>query len=439
MLIKNARIVTFDENSRLIENGFIRTDKNLVSEIGLMAELEEGNGEEIIDAVGKTLIPGFICTHSHIYSAFARGMIIQGSAPTNFLEILEKLWWRMDKKLTHEDIYYSAMITMIDCIKNGVTCLFDHHAGPYSVDGSLDIIEKAFRTMNMRGTVCYEVSDRDGLEIANKGIRENSRFIKKVTSETDDMVKGIFGLHASFTLSDDTLWKASEEGNNLKSGFHIHAAEGKADYEKCVENYNIGVIERLNKFNIINCKTILAHCIHIKENEKELLKLCSVVHNPESNMNNAVGCCDVLDLLDRGITVGLGSDGFNANHFRAMDTCYVLHKHERRDPRVMSPYDVIKLGVINNSKIASKFFNNPLGTIKVGSKADLIFIDYDSPTPINSSNIYGHMIFGMNSGMISDAIINGRTVMKDRKLLMVDEKEIMAKSREISKKLWDRI
>lgn len=439
MLIKNVRIVTFDENNRLIENGFIRTDKNLISEIGSMAVLKEGNEEESIDAAGKTLIPGFICTHSHIYSAFARGMIIPDSAPSNFLEILEKLWWRMDKKLTHEDIYYSAMITLVDCIQNGVTCLFDHHAGPNSVDGSLDVIEKAFKDMNMRGTLCYEVSDRDGTEIADKGIRENSRFIKKTSSESDDMVKGIFGLHASFTLSDDTLRKASEEGNKLNSGFHIHAAEGKADYEKCMEDYNMGVIERLNKFNIMNSKTVLAHCIHIKENEKELLKLCNVVHNPESNMNNAVGCCDVLSLLDKGITVGLGSDGFNSNHFRAMDTCYVLHKHERRDPRVMSPYDVIKLGIINNGKIASKYFKNPVGAIKVGSKADLILIDYDSPTPVTSSNIYGHMIFGMNSSMISDTIINGKIVMKDRKLIMIDEKEIMAKSREISEKLWERI
>lgn len=439
LLIKNARIVTFDEKNSILENGFVKIDGDIITEVGSMSELREKDEINALDAFGKILMPGFICTHSHIYSAFARGMILNGKNPSNFAEILKGLWWRLDKKLTHEDIYYSALTTIMDCIKCGITCIFDHHAGPYSVDGSLDILENAFRDMNMRGTLCYEVSDRDGPEIAEKGIRENSRFLNKIANSKDDLVRGLFGLHAAFTLSNNTLLKASEEGNRIGAGFHVHAAEGILDYEQSISNYGMGVVERLNKFNIINSRTILAHCVHIKEEEKELLERGNVVHNPESNMNNAVGYCDVLDLINRNILVGLGSDGFSTSHLRAMDICYVLHKHEKKDPRVMTPYDVIKLGVINNGKIASKYFKNPLGKIVNGAKADLIFVDYNNPTPLNSSNIYGHMIFGLNDNMVTHSIISGRVVMENRNIVIFDQDEVISKSREIAQKLWDRI
>lgn len=438
MLITNAFIVTFDENNKIIPNGYVEFEDGIIKKIGSMDDLKiQGSADDVIDAKGKLLFPGFICMHTHIYSAFARGM--SGDTPRNFIQILEKLWWRIDKKLTHEDIYYSALVTVMDCIKNGVTCIFDHHAGSGSIDGSLDVIEKAFNELNMRGTLCYEVSDRDGLEKAERGIHENSRFIKKANGCKDDMVKGLFGLHAAFTLSDETLKKASSEGNSLNAGFHVHAGEGKYDEDYNKKRYGRGAVQRLDDFGVLNDKTLLVHCIHVDDHEKELLKKCNVIHNPESNMNNAAGYCDVLNLLERGILVGLGSDGFSSNHLRAMDTCYILHKHEKKDPGVMSPYDVVKLGIINNGKIASKFFKEPVGVIKEGAKCDLITIKYDPPTPMDKNNIFAHIIFGINSSMITDTIINGKIVMKDRIIGSVNEKEIMKKSRDAAQKLWKRL
>ncbi|MBL4938262.1 putative aminohydrolase SsnA [Clostridium sp. YIM B02515] len=439
MLIKNAKIFTFDNEDRFIEKGFVLVREGLIQKIASMEEFKEEEyiyEKEIIDAEGKLLFPGFICTHTHIYSAFARGMSLKGSSASNFLEILKDLWWRLDKKLSYEDIYYSALVTLIESVKSGFTCLFDHHASPFSVEGSLDFIEKAFRQIGVRGSLCYEVSDRDGKEIARQGIKENVRFIKK--NIEDDMVKGIFGLHASFTLSNETLKLCSEEGNSLGSGFHIHAAEGMEDYEQCRRSYGKGVTERLSDYSIVGNKSILAHCIHVKEKELDLLKKTNVVHNPESNMNNAVGYCDAAKMMSKGITVGLGSDGFNSNPFRAMECCYVLHKHEIGDPRVMTPDDVIKLSVKNNSKITSKFFKNEVGVLREGAKADMIMLDYDSPTPITRDNVCGHIIFGMNSLNVIDSIINGRFVMKNRILQGVEEEDIFQKSRELSEKLWER-
>ena len=437
MIIKNARIVTFD-NNKVIEKGFLKI-KN-----GIIIAIESGNdfnleiNEEVIDAKGNIVMPGFICTHGHIYSAFARGMDLKGGSTSNFLEILQNLWWRLDKKLNYEDIYYSALVTIIDCIKSGVTCLFDHHASQCSIDGSLDVIEKAFCELGLRGNLCYEVSDRDGEEAALKGIQENVRFIRKISKGNSDMIKGLFGLHAAFTLSDKTLERISCEGGAIDAGYHVHVAEGQQDYEYVSKNYGMGVAERLNSYNIINNKSILAHCIHINHRDKELLKKANVIHNPESNMNNAVGYCDVIELIEKDVLVGLGSDGFSSNPFRAIDTCYVLHKHEKRNPNAMSPKQVIDLAIINNGKIASKYYENPVGILKEGAKADVIILDYESPTPIYSGNIYGHIVFGMNTNNVTHSIINGKLIMKNREIIGIDEKEVYHKSRELALKLWNR-
>ena len=204
MLIKNARVLTFDENNTIIENGFVLMHDGIIEKVGDGSKLSEdnfnelvNNNEQVIDAHGKIVMPGFICTHTHIYSAFARGMDLKGGKTSNFIEILENLWWRLDRKLTHEDIHFSALTTAIDCIKNGVTCIFDHHAGANSIDGSLDVIQEALTKCGLRGVLCYEVSDRDGSEVMKKGINENVRFIKKCIHEDNSLINGISSVSIS--------------------------------------------------------------------------------------------------------------------------------------------------------------------------------------------------------------------------------------------------
>ncbi|MDZ5034264.1 amidohydrolase family protein, partial [Clostridium perfringens] len=200
---------------------------------------------EFIDAKGKVIMPGLINTHHHIYSAFARGMDAKEDPAQNFNEILERLWWKLDKKLTLEDTKYSAYTTYIDCIKNGVTTVFDHHASPMSITDSLFTIGDVAKELGIRTSLCYEVSDRDGFNITDEGINENVNFIKYANKEEDDLIKGLFGLHASFTLSDRTLEKCAKEIQGLNSGFHIHAAEGISDLHEALKNGGKRVIERL--------------------------------------------------------------------------------------------------------------------------------------------------------------------------------------------------
>ena len=441
ILVGNGRLITKNEQNPYMDDGCVVIEGNVIKEIGSTKEMKEKySSHEFIDANKKVIMPGLINTHMHIYSSFARGMAVPGKPSENFMEILENLWWRLDKKLTLEDTKYSAYATYIDCIKNGVTTVFDHHASPLAIEGSLFTIKDVAKDLGIRTNLCYEVSDRDGLKTIDQGIEENANFIKFAKNDESDMVKGMFGLHAAFTLSDETLEKCANEMANLDAGYHVHTAEGIDDVIINKEKYNKKVVQRLNDFNVLNDKTIAVHCIHIDSEEMELIKenKSFVVHNPESNMGNAVGCAPVVHLLNKGITVGLGTDGYTSDMFESLKVANIIHKHQLRDPRVgwaEAPTMLFE----NNRKIASKHYKKDLGVLKEGAYADVIVVDYIPHTPLNENTENGHIIFGMTGRSIDTTIINGKVLMKDRILLNIDEESILAKSREMSNKLWDRI
>lgn len=441
ILVGNGRLITKNEQNPYMDDGCVVIEGNVIKEIGKTKEMKEKYSYyEFIDANKKVIMPGLINTHMHIYSSFARGMAVPGKPSENFMEILENLWWRLDKKLTLEDTKYSAYATYIDCIKNGVTTVFDHHASPFAIEGSLFTIKDVAKDLGIRTNLCYEVSDRDGLKTIDQGIQENVNFIKFAQNDDSDMVKGMFGLHAAFTLSDETLEKCANEMANLDAGYHVHTAEGIDDVIINKEKYNKKVVQRLNDFNILNDKTIAVHCIHIDSEEMELIKenKSFVVHNPESNMGNAVGCAPVVHLLNKGITVGLGTDGYTSDMFESLKVANIIHKHQLRDPRVgwaEAPTMLFE----NNRKIASKHYKKDLGVLKEGAYADVIVVDYIPHTPLNENTENGHIIFGMTGRSVDTTIINGKVLMKDRILLNIDEESILAKSREMSNKLWDRI
>ena len=429
MILINGRIITQDIERPYIENGSIVIKGERIVDLGNTEDMiKKYPEEEIEDVNGKVIMPGLINTHHHIYSAFARGM--KSNAPSkDFIEILENLWWKLDKKLNLEDVEYSALTTYIDCIKNGVTTVFDHHASPYAVTGSLEAIAEAAKKLGVRTCLCYEVSDK-----------ENINFIKKYNTDSQNMIKGMFGLHASFTLSDESLRKCDKEMKGLNAGYHIHTAEGKADLEDSLKKYNKRVIERLREFNILGDKTIAVHCIHIDEEEMNILKdtKTNVVHNAESNMGNAVGCSPFLEIFDKGINIGIGTDGYTSDMFESMKVANLIHKHEKKNPAVAWVEVPIAL-FENNRKIAEKYFKGDIGIIKAGALADVIVVDYDPLTPINESNINGHILFGMMGRSVVTTIINGKVIMKERKLLTVEEKRIFEYSRKVAQKLWNRM
>lgn len=441
MILKNGRVITQDKDRPYIEDGAVVIEENKIIAVdtteNILAKYKE---EDIIDVDGKVIMPGFINTHHHIYSAFARGMASSGKPNENFLEILENLWWKIDKKLSLEDLKYSAYTTYIDCIKKGVTTVFDHNASPFAVTGSLDSIADAAKDLGLRTCLCYEVSDRDGEKIAQEGIDENINFIKKYNTDEQNMIKGMFGLHASFTLSDETLRKCDEELKGLNAGYHVHVAEGIDDLEQCLEKYGKRVVERLRDMNILRDKTIAVHCIHVTDDELNILRDTNtmVVHNPESNMGNAVGCQPFLELHQKGITIGLGTDGYTSDMTESMKVANIIHKHVKQNPSVA--WGEVPVSMFeNNRKIAQKYFSGDLGILRAGALADVIVVDYDPLTPMNENNINSHILFGFTGKDVVTTIIDGKVIMQDRKLVGINEKEIFKTSREVAKKLWDRM
>jgi putative selenium metabolism protein SsnA len=392
-----------------------------------------------MDVGGRVIMPGLINGHMHLYSTFARGITLKDNPPDNFREILERLWWRLDKVLTPEDIYYSAVVPLIDCIRNGTTTIFDHHASPGAVRDSLFTTAKAARAVGMRSCFCYEVSDRDGKEIADQGILENIEFINYCNQTGEDMARGMFGLHASLTLSDETLSRCCEKNAGTGAGFHIHAAEGQVDLEDCLQRHGKRVIERLSELGILGSKTITAHCVHIDDREMDLLRdsKTKVVHNPESNMGNAVGYAPAIDMLRRGVQVGLGTDGYTCDMFESLKVANILHKHHLSDPKA-GWTEVPAMLFKNNSLICEEYFPRPLGRLTPGAYADVIVVNYDPPTPVCAENLDGHILFGISGPMVDTTVINGRVVMRERQMVDVDEAEIRAKSRELAEKAWQR-
>lgn len=441
LLIGNGRVITMDKDNPFIEDGCIVIKDNLIIEVGDNKTLKEKyKNDQFIDAKGKVIMPGMINTHMHIYSAFARGMASKGPAPKNFTDILENLWWRLDKGLTLEDVKYSAYTTYIDCIKNGVTTVFDHHASPNSVQGSLFTIREVAKELGIRTCLCYETSDRDGEEILKAGIKENIDFIKSVNKDEEELLKGMFGMHASFTLSDKSLEACREAMEGINAGYHIHTAEGIDDLYHCLKNHGKRVVQRLMDFDLLSDKTIAVHCIHVNSAEIDILKATNtnIVHNPESNMGNAVGCSPVIEMMKREICLGLGTDGYTRDMFESIKVGNIIHKHNLCDPNVAWS-EIPTMAFENNRKISSKYFNKEVGVLKEGAYGDVIIVDYDPLTPLNENNINSHIIFGLIGRNVTDTIINGKVVMRNREINCIDEKSIFSKSRELSSDLWKRI
>ena len=434
---ENGIVVTLGKNNRVIWNGSVVTDGENITAIGSAAEMKEKYpNAESVDCTNKVVLPGFICTHHHFYSTMARGMSIPGEPASNFVEILERLWWKVDRAIDAEDITLSAQIPLIECIRNGTTTIIDHHASPGMRDGSLDLIESAVRQAGVRASLCYEVSDRN---VKGGGVAENERFIKKI-GKGDGQIAAMMGLHASFTLSDETLEKCVGIAKDAGVGCHVHVAEDAADREDSLKKYGVPTAQRLHNMGASGEKSIFVHCVHIDESEMDLIASTktAVVHNPESNMNNAVGVTPLLKLLGKGVLVGLGTDGMGSNMLAQMRAAYLLHRLANKDPRVAF-MEAPQLLLQNNADIVERQFGIRVGEIAVGRPADLAIMDYCPPTPLNSDNFLGHLIFGLIDATVDTTVCRGQILMQNKKVLTMDEERIAARSRERAPEMWKRL
>ena len=440
LVIGNGKLFTRNDEMPFVENGAVAIEGTKIAAVGETEAIKKQYGDaEFIDAKGGVIMPAFINTHEHIYSAMARGLSIKGYNPKGFLDILDGQWWTIDRHLTLEQTKYSAVETLISCIRNGVTTVFDHHASFGQIGGSLFTIADVAKELGVRACLCYEISDRDGMDKARESVMENAEFIRYALKDDTDMIAGMMGMHAQFTISDATMELAAANKPD-EVGYHIHVAEGIEDLHDCLKKYGKRIVDRLMDFNILGEKTLLGHCIYINPHEMDLMKDTNtmVVHNPESNMGNACGCPPTMELVHRGILTGLGTDGYTHDMIESYKVANVLHKHHLCDANAAWG-EVPKMLFENNAAIANRYFKTPLGVLKEGAAGDVIVVDYNPPTQLDASNINGHILFGMTGRDVVTTVANGRVLMKDREIKVIDVEEAMAKCREESAKLWHSI
>ena len=436
-ILANGKLITRDPANGYLPDGGVVIEGTKIREVGKTAELKAKYPEaEYIDAKGGVIMPAFINAHTHIYSALARGLSIKGNNPTNFYEVLDGTWWAIDRRLTLKGTRASADALYIDCIKQGVTTIFDHHASYAEIPGSLHTIAESAKKFGIRSCLCYEVSDRDGEEKCLQAIQENADFITECEQRKDPMLAAMFGGHALFTISDKTFDRMVE-ANNGRTGYHIHVSEGMNDVYDSLQKYGRRPVQRLQDHGILGEKTILGHCIHVNSAEIEIIKNTNtmVVNNPESNMGNAVGTCPVLPLYKAGILLGMGTDAYTNDMLESLKVALCAQRQNACLPNV-AWCEVTDMLFKNNAKIGAKYFPDELGVLKAGAAADVIVMDYKPFTPFSDANIDGHMIFGMTGRQCQTTIANGKLLMKDRELIGIDEEAENAHILEEAKKLW---
>ena len=442
-LLTNAVIFTNDEQERVLHDHAVAIAGSRIQAVGSETDLRERYPEyEKLDGGGRLLMPGLVNAHMHFYGTYARGLALPRQ-PRNFAQILDWLWWTLDKALDLDAVYYSALLPAVTAVRSGVTAVIDHHASPNAVQGSLDKIEDALRKLGLRALLCYEVSDRDGKDIRDRGLDENARYIRKCrqarASDPDHLYDGMMGLHASFTLDDDTLERAAALAEELERGHHIHVLEGALDEEETQRKYGAGVARRLYDFGIFGDKSIAAHGIYLDEQGLDLVAETDtiVAHNPQSNMNNAVGRADVFALLDGGVTVGLGTDGMTPDVKVDVRTGHLLHRHHLSDPTV-GWVEFQRMALKNNPAIYRRLTGQPVGRVQEGYLADLILVDYFPPTPLSGDNFWGHFLFGIADAPVDTTIINGEIVMRNKTIDGVDEEAAAHASQEVAQRVWQR-
>jgi len=441
--IKNAVICQFLQGVFVPVFGDIIIEDELIQEIRptsyndflkkpvepKMTGSDEGDDEEY-DAQGRMVLPPLTNFHEHIYSRLSKGLPVTGKMD-DFVEILENLWWKLDRTLSEQAVEVSAELAAIEAIKNGVLTLFDHHSSPDFIKDSENIIKKVLKTHELNAVLSYEVSDRNGIEKMKQAAEENISFIKYRT--TADF-KGQLGLHALFTLSDKTLKYIQDETRDLGCGYHIHAAEDIFDAQFSEEKYGLTICERLEKFNMLNKLTFLAHGNHLVERDFDLILKhnSSLIHNPDSNFNNAVGTLNIAN-VPKEIPLLLGTDGMHCNMLKTIKMAFLTCRHINKSSVI--GFDIVDRILKNSFEIHDRFFGTT-PRLRKGDSADFIVLDYCPYTPIDKHNFLGHFLYGACETQVKSVIKKGHFLMKD---FVVDpEEEVYKKAYNVSQEIREK-
>lgn len=437
IIIINACVIT--GSGRVFPDGFISIREGLVDAVGPASKMKAIDGELVIDACGRYVIPGLINPHMHFYGALARGISV--GRMNSFGDVLKGLWWKLDRALNLDDVYLSALVGGVEAIRSGVTTVIDHHASYGEISGSISAISEAMDELGLRASLCFEISDRHGAIARDDAVEESALWLDWcMTNSANHMQRGMVGLHASMTLSDESLAQAFELMELYSVGAHVHCAEGVEDCVATKRVSRVTPIERLVNAGVLDERSFAVHCVHATKRDIALLKKskATVIHNPMSNMNNAVGRAPILEMAAKGIPIAIGTDGMSAGVTDDIRVASVLHKHGAKDAQAC--WDEIHDAVWGTApKIASEQFGVKLGCIERNAAADIIIIDAMPTTPVTVANSWGHMLFGILNNRVRTTIIDGRVRMIDHNLVGIDEDIVSAEAMRAAKSLWKRM
>lgn len=440
ILIKNAAIIT--GCGPVYENGALLIEDDAMAWVGADARVAKPRGARVIDADGRYVLPGFINPHMHFYGALASGMPL--GRMRSFGQVLEKLWWKLDRALTLDDVRVSALLGAAASLRAGVTTVFDHHASYGAIMGSLGEIATSVQEVGIRASLSFEVSDRNGKRSRDAALDENASWLEfvrqRLLEDPQFMLRGMMGLHASMTLSDETLKLARSVMEDFGAAVHVHVAEGREDVEWTRRTYRATPVARLAKAGLLRDASIAAHCVHV--NARDIARLartgCCVAHNPQSNFNNAVGVAPVLRMIGRGVPVAVGTDGMSAGLACDLRMAAVVHKLAAGDAQAgWNELAYMLWGVA--PWLASCAFNQDIGCLRKGAAADVIVLEARPATKLSSSNALGHLVFGVLGKPVRTAIVGGRLRMRDFRLLGLDEAALAREAQTRAKALWRRL
>lgn len=441
VLVKGGIIVTMDPRRRILSDHSIFIEDGKFRAIGKTGDImRDWKAEEVIDASGGIVMPGLICSHTHLYGMLLRGATLDIVPPSDFTQILQRIWWPVDESLTFDDAYASALVGCLEFLKSGTTTFADTYSGPNSIDGVLDRIAKAVDEVGIRGLIAFEATERHSRQEGEKGVQENVRFARRLRQEQRSKVMPLFSLHASFTITDELIQSVRRLASQLAVPVTIHTSEGLGDLQHNMVRYGKRTVERLRDVGLLAPDVVLAHCVHVNGDELDIVASsgAKVAHNPMSNMLNAVGTAPVHDMLRRGICVGLGNDGYIFDGFENIRAAYLIHRVTRRDPNAMDAYTVLEMATVRGAELYG--LAKELGSIELGKKADLIVIKPDVlPAPLNSDSVVGHLINSIDGDDVRTTVVDGRIIMRDRAVLTADEKAAQSKAQEAAAGLWERL
>lgn len=391
--------------SVLVEDGLV---------VDAVVDARDSAGAHRLDCTGSPFAAcGAVNAHTHLYSGLAPlGMPAPEPPPDNFVQILERVWWKLDRALDAHSLRASARLYIAEALLNGTTTLIDHHESPELIEGSLDVLADAADELGVRLAVCYGATERNGgADEGARGLRECERF---VADNTRPLVRGLVGLHASFTVSDDTIRKAGALSRELATVMHVHVAEDGADVADAEERGYAGPLERLMHLDALPRGSILAHGVHLSPEQVAAASDagCWLVHNPRSNEGNAVGWSRSLSATDR---VALGTDGYPANMWAELDSLMRIAGVE--EPGADEAGLLRRLD--SGARLAAERFGVPIGEEGPGSAADIVVR--------NADNSLRHVI------------VAGRVVVEDSTLVAADIDAIRADAAEQAQRLWERM